>query len=204
MTGMPGELSDVLLGQWRDAPRLRAVVTEVIQPIRDDALAAIERIEEMVDIDKSEGIWLDLFHGSRLGLLRPSTTDPARDERFGFDQAGVGFDQGPFRGDAANDARYPLPDGLYRRLLRARLVLLYGDGTMAALAEAVAELDPTAAVQDGYDMTVRIVTARRPLLELADRVGALPRTAGVRIVYADRGRFGFDRAGVGFDQGPFA
>ena len=52
-------------------------------------------------------------------------------------------------------------------------------------------------------MTVRVVTSRRRLLELADSIGALPRTAGVLIIYADRGRFGFDQAGVPFDQGAF-
>ena len=30
------------------------------------------------------------------------------------------------------------------------------------------------------------------MLELADTIGALPRTAGVLLIYADRGRFGFD------------
>ena len=52
-------------------------------------------------------------------------------------------------------------------------------------------------------MTVRVVTSMRSFLELADTSNALPRSAGVRIEYADRGRFGFDQAGVGFDQGPF-
>ena len=199
---MASTLPDVLLGQWQRSPRLRGLV-ELIQDDRDDALAALDKIREMTDLDTAEGVWLD-YLGARLGVPRPSTIDPSLDERFGYDMAGTGFDQRPFRGDTANDAVYPLPDGIYRRLLRSRVVLLFGDGTVNTLARAVAELDESATVQDQRNMTVRIVTSERTLIELADMSGALPRTAGVGIVYADRGRFGYDLAGVPFDQGPFA
>ena len=54
-------------------------------------------------------------------------------------------------------------------------------------------------------MTVRVVTNRGAgYWNWPDNaIGALPRTAGVLIIYADRGRFGFDQAGVPFDQGAF-
>ena len=147
-------------------------------------------------------MWLD-YLGTRLGIERPATTDPAQDDRFGFDMAGSPFDQAPFRGDVANDAVYPLPDALYRRLVKARAIMVLGDGTIYTFSRAVREIDESAAVQDQRNMTVRVVTSRRRLLELADTIGALPRTAGVLIIYADRGRFGFDQAGVPFDQGAF-
>ena len=88
-----------------------------------------------VQIDTAEGVWLD-YLGTRLGLKRPATTDPALDDRFGFDMAGLGFDQAPFRGDAANDAVYPLPDAVYRKLLRARAILLLGDGTIQTFSQS--------------------------------------------------------------------
>ena len=81
--------------------------------------------------------------------------------------------------------------------------MVLGDGTIYTFSRAVREIDESAAVQDQRNMTVRVVTSRRRLLELADSIGALPRTAGVLIIYADRGRFGFDMAGVPFDQGAF-
>ena len=44
--------------------------------------------------------------------------------------AGSPFRPGPFRGDVANDAVYPLPDALYRRLVKARAIMVLGDGTI--------------------------------------------------------------------------
>ena len=39
------------------------------------------------------------------------------------------------------------------------------------------------------------------MIELADAAGALPRTAGVRIIYQATDAFGFDQAGVGLRPG---
>ena len=192
--------SDLLVGQWQDSPRLRAAVDAPLDTIREDVLPAFERLRLMRDIATAEGVWLD-YLGVRVGLRRPSTTDPSADTRFGFAIAGVGFDQEPFRGDAANDAVYPLPDAIFRRFVRARALLVLGDGTAQTFAKAVRYIDPGAAVQDRRNMTVRVVTSRRVFLALADESGALPRTAGVEIIYADHGRFGFDDAGEPFDQG---
>ena len=195
--------SELVIGQWVGSPRLRGVIDAAVNIIKAEAEPALAQLKLMREIDTAKGVWLD-YLGTRLGLKRPATTDPAQDERFGFDMAGKGFDQAPFRGDSANDAVYPLPDAVYRKLLRARAILLLGDGTIQTFIKAVRAIDPGAAVQDQRNMVVRVVTSMRSFLELADTSNALPRSAGVRIEYADRGRFGFDLAGVGFDQGPFA
>ena len=88
----------------------------------------------------------------------------------GFDMAGSPFDQAPFRGDVANDALYPLPDALYRRLVKARAIMVLGDGTIYTFSRAVREIDESAAVQDQRNMTVRVTSnrqsrRRRALLE---------------------------------------
>ena len=199
---MPIDLPALLIGQYQNAPKLRAIVTDIIQADRDRAIAAITEFQRMLNIATSEGVWLDIL-AARLGLSRPATTDPTTDRRFGYDDAGVGFDTEPFRGDAANDAVYPLPDEIFRRFAQARAILVFGDGTIATFTRAVKTIDPGAGVRDNRDMTVRVVTAQRAVLELADTSGALPRTAGVAVVYADRGRFGYDDAGEPFDQGAF-
>ena len=192
--------SDLLVGQWQDSPRLRAAVDAPLDTIREDVLPAFEQLRLMRDIATAEGVWLD-YLGVRVGLRRPSTTDPSADLRFGFDDAGSGFDQARFRGDAVNDAVYPLPDTIFRRFVKARALLVLGDGTYQTFAKAVRVIDPGADVQDRRDMSLRIVTDQQAFLKLADTAGALPRTAGVELVYADRGRFGFDDAGEPFDQG---
>ena len=203
---MPGELqsgADLLIGQWEASPRLRALIETYHDIMADDVLPAIETLRLMRLIESSEGVHLD-YLGRRLGVERPATADPAQDPRFGFDDAGRAFDQVPFAGDSENDALFPLPDVTFQRFLRARAIALLSDGTTTALIQSIKAIDPGAAVQDRRDMTVRIVTERSVLLELADSIGCLARNAGVGLVYADRGRFGFEDAGVPFDQGPYA
>ena len=194
--------TDLLVGFWSGSPRLRGSIDAMLDPLRDDVLPALDQLQLMRAIDDAEGVWLD-YLGVRYGLRRPSTTDPAADTRFGFDDAGAGFDQQPFRGDRANDSVYPLPDALYRKLVKARAILDLADGTPQTFARAVRAIDPAAIVRDNRDMTVTVRTNEQPLIELADAAGALPRTAGVRIIYQATDAFGFDQAGVGFDQAPF-
>ena len=191
---------NLLIGQWQDSPVLKGFIEEFLDMVREQALPAIQTLKSMREIETAEGVFLDAL-GTRLGVDRPATTDPTQDVRFGFDAAGLPFDQAPFRGDAENDAVYPLPDSLYRSLLRARAILDLGNGSIVAFNEAILALDPGASVQDRRNMNVRIVTAFRFLIELADSSGALPRAAGVRLVYQDRGRFGYDDSGTPFDQG---
>ena len=196
------DLPALLIGQYQNSPKLRAIVTDIIAGDRDTALAALTELRRMLNISTAEGVWLDIL-AARLGLTRPATTDPAVDQRFGFDDAGVGFDTAPFRGDTANDAVYPLPDPVFRRFVRARAVLVFGDGTFGTYRRAVKTIDAGATVTDLRNMTVRITTSDQPMLQLADTSGALPRTAGVAVLYRDRERFGFDDAGQPFDQGAF-
>ena len=176
------DLRAILIQQWQNSPRIRGIVTDVITTARDEMMTALERVDVMRNVVTAEGIWLD-YIGERLGLPRPSTADPALDRRFGFATAGEPFDVKPFRGAAANDALFPLPDVLYRRLVRARLVTVYGDGTFATFVRALGEVDSDATATDNRDMTVSIVTNSEDLVTLADELGALPRTAGVGLVY---------------------
>lgn len=177
-------LADLLIGQWQQAPRLTGVVA-VLQTLQDAAVAAKDRIALMRDIDQAEGVWLD-YLGLLVGVKRPGVSDPTLDERFGFDTAGETFDTAPFRGAAVNDAIYPLPDPVYRRMVKARTITVLSDGTIFSLAKAVKQVDATANVFDFRDMTVLVGTSQRRFMELADEIGALPRTAGVRILYGHK------------------
>ena len=199
---MAVDLPELLISQWRNAPKLNALVAETTR-IRDAALNVLAVLERRANVDEADGVFLDRL-AARLGLMRPAIADPTVDTRFGFDDAGAGFDQHPFAGARANDAVYPLPDAVFRMLVKARAVLVLGDGTCATFTRAVRYIDAGASVTDQHNMTVRVVTAEPVLVRLADSVGALPRTAGVQMEIADRDRFGFDDAGVPFDTGPFA
>ena len=176
------DLAAVLLPQWQNSPRLRAVVTDVVEVLRDDGLDAFAAIERMRNLDDAEGVWLD-YLGIRIGLPRPPTNDPTQDPRFGFGTAGEPFDQAPFRGSQANAAVFPLPDPVYRRFIRARAITITGDGTLADFVLAVRTIDEAATVTDNRDMTITVESVFHDLLSLADEHDALPRGAGVMVNY---------------------
>ena len=198
-----GAVSDLSLFQWNDASRIKGIVNIVLDLLREHVDTPRAYMATQTTIERAEGVWLDAI-GVRLGLPRPSTTRGASDPRFGFDLAGTGFDQAPFSGSEENAARAPIGDELYRKLLRARSFALQSTGKPGDFRNAVLAVDPSASVQDKHNMTVRVVTALRWQIELADEVSALGRPGGVLMIISDRGRFGFDDAGTGFDQGPFS
>lgn len=174
---------DLLIGQYSDSERLRALLDIFLDPLRLRALPAIEQIEIYRDLDEAEGVFLD-YIAKIVGVSRPSTTDPARDRRFGFDTAGEPFDSDPFRGSEESAARYPLPDDVFRRFVQSRALLIFGDGTVSTFERAVQFIDPDASVTDNRNMSVTVTTSRRDLIELADSIEALPRTAGVEMLFA--------------------
>lgn len=188
--------------QWQFAPRIQAILAIILE-IGQEILDELQVLQSMRVIETAEGVHLD-YIGRRLGLRRPATRDRAQDPRFGFDDAGQAFDTVPFAGVAENDSVFPLPDATYRRLLKARAITIQSDGSFSAFVQSVHAIDSGASVTDLRDMTLRIVTDKQTDLELADDRGALARNAGIGIIYASRDRFGYDEAGVGFDQGPFA
>ena len=194
--------SPLLVGQWRNSVRLRGVVELVSDVVREELETPLNELIRQRRIETATGVWLDAI-GARLGVTRPSTTEGATDPRFGFDLAGEGFDVSPFAGDAVSAARVSLGDVVYRRLVRARAIMLVTDGTLAMFTQAIAAIDPSAAVADTRDMSVVVTTGRGWQITLADVLECLPRPAGVRLIVRDRDVFGFDDAGVGFDLGPF-
>ena len=105
-----------------------------------------------------------------------------------------------FPGYVINDDVFPLRDTVFRRFVKARGLLVVGDGTNI---EAVKIIDERAKVVDNSDMSIVVITMHVDLMQLADDLGALPRTAGVMVEYRDTETFGFDNAGVPFVSGTF-
>lgn len=168
--------------------------------LTEQVLRPLKELEKQRDLDTAQGVWLD-YIGERIGLPRPEAANPALDERFGFDRAGEGFDQHPFSGSDANKQSFPLSDYVYRNIIKARGIAVRSDGNLDDFVVAIKKIDPHASASDPYNMTVRVVTDQANSMRIADRVGAIPRPAGVKLIVVDRDRFGYDEAGVPFDQG---
>ena len=173
----------LLIDQWRAprAPVLNAKIQIFLTAVQTFVLDAMDDMDRMRDLDEAEGVWLDRL-GERIGMPRPSVV--VQGEVFGFDSAGVGFDQARIRDEEPVQPQQPLGDALYRKLIRARGWTLLSYGNAEYFLRAVREIDPDATLTDNDDMTFTVTTGFDNDVKLADRVGALPRPAGVRMVVA--------------------
>ena len=191
----------LLAGQWARSDRMLAAVDAPLAAIREEVLPAFDELVLQRNIDTAEGAWLD-YLGTRVGLDRPSI--PGVDgDRFGFEGSGVGFDRAPFHGRVELAPLVPLPDAIFRRFVRARGVLIFGKGTFQEFFVACRHIDPGCRVFDNRDMTMIVQTTQKAVFELADSVGALPRSAGVQVIYAEPGLWGFEGPGEPWDTAPF-
>ena len=89
---------------------------------------------------------------------------------------------------------------MFRKIIKARAILDKSGGDFPTFARACRAIDPLAGVKDNRDMTVTVSTDFQDDFTHAENAGALPRSAGVRVIYEDASKFGFDGAGEGFDQ----
>lgn len=191
--------ADLLITQWRDKPKIRALVQIWLDVLQEEIGDPLAQIREYLSIDGAEGVWLDHV-GERLGVRRP-WADSTAVGTWGFDAAGTGFDQGPIEGLEPLEVQAPTGDDLYRRILKARAITLVSSGTLEEMRRAVKLIDPGGIAVDVQDMSFRVTTSCPTEVRLADQLGALPHPAGVRMEVVAGGAFGFDDAGVGFDQG---
>ena len=175
--------TDLLISQWRFADNLRTIIQIHLDVKQEYLIGPLERTRELLQIDEADGVWLDWI-GARLGLPRPWAIG-LLDDRWGFDNAGTPFDQGRLSNLPDIEARSPIADLLYRNLLKARSVALLSHGDVGSFRDAVEYIDADAVVVDGHDMSFTVTTARRDALELAGRVEAIPRPAGVTMTIID-------------------
>ena len=176
----------LLIQQWRRAPRMKALVEELLDVVHEHLVEPLADVEGQLRIETADGAWLD-YVGERLGLARPAT-NLANFRFFGFDGSGaVGFEQGLFATVVeALSPRVPVGDGYYRSLLQMRSEMLLGDGSVPRLESAASRVFPGTAYEDHGDMTA---TARAQvqaafsinLLKALDAAGGWPSPAGVSL-----------------------
>lgn len=128
-----------------------------------------------------EGIWLD-YLGQRLGLTRPQT---ATGSFFGFDDAGVAFDQAGFVSTAARHAvSVGVADEIYRRFLLARARYITGAADGETIAAILAIIYGAGRVEDDGSLDVILHVPSSPPTVLHGAVQTyieqiIPRPAGV-------------------------
>ena len=129
-------LADLLIGQWQQSPRLVGVV-DLLQTILDAAVAAKDRFDLMRDIDAAEGVWLD-YLGLLVGVSNaPACLIPRLTNALALTPLASRSTQRRFGDAAVNDAIYPLPDPIFRRMVKARAITVFSDGTIFSLSKAI-------------------------------------------------------------------
>ena len=175
--------TDLLIGQWRDSTKLKQLIDIGLESYKFYVLDSLDYLRRQQRIETAEGVYLD-YIGERMGIIRPYITQSLTDDRFGFAPGTFGFDQAPFKGGPNTDIANALSDIEFRKILRARGILLFGDGSLDTLERASLALDEDAIVIDNYDMTVTITTNISWFFNVALMVDALPKNVGVDIIYA--------------------
>lgn len=146
-----------------DSPKFVALVdatTGDIASIRDMESGLVQAF----DLDTAIGAQLDAV-GEWVGISRKINT-PIAGVYFSFDTAGVGFDQGIWKGPFDPDTGITtLPDDTYRILIRAKIGANRWDGSMAgwkAIIDQVFPPETNIFAQDNGDMTMTVVVAGEP------------------------------------------
>ncbi|WP_236225612.1 DUF2612 domain-containing protein [Pseudomonas pseudonitroreducens] len=197
-----------------DKPKYMAMIEAVLGPMVD-ALSASAQLPKDFDLDQAIGAQLDVI-GLWVGIGRRVNT-PLVGVYFAFDTAGVGLDQGVWKGPYDPDSGVvELDDETYRILIRAKIGANRWDGTMSgskAILDLVFSGDTYVFLQDNQDMSMTIGVSGEPPSAIALALltgGYIPiKPEGVRVDYyiitnTDAPLFGFDVSNEyisGFDQG---
>ena len=198
--------STLLEGKPRQSFTLRDIVERINAIIQTELIDPVDDLEKQLSILTATGIWLD-YIGNKIKYPRPLVTV---DEAiwFGFDGAGLGFDQAPFT--PTGTTTVGISDDSYRALLIIRGGQLLTDGSIPSLSASIDSAFGEGKYIDNGDMTVDVVIDNNQtdiIIAAIVESGLIIKPAGVGInqilIKHTTGTFGFDGAGVGFDQAPF-
>jgi hypothetical protein len=172
--------SDYLTGLPRNDPKLKILIDEINKIIQEKLINAAIDLEKQSSILIATGIWLDKW-GDRLGFKRPYTPSDSF-ETFGFDDAGVGFDQAPFYGGV--DQNVSIADEPYRQYLIAYGGQLLTDGTLDSLNSILRAAFGKGYYKDNGNMTVDVIieiTLEPIITSMITTTNILPKPCGVKI-----------------------
>ncbi|AQQ20265.1 DUF2612 domain-containing protein [Burkholderia cenocepacia] len=212
------EYTALITSEHRDKPRFMAVVSTLVQPLVDQ-MGVLQSMPGKFDLDNAVGVQLDDV-GVWVGVSRKIRT-PLTGIYFSFDIAGLGFDQGTWKGPFDPDTGLTvLDDDTYRLVIRAKIGANHWDGTLeqsAAILNSIFDTDTHVFIEDHQDMSMTIGIAGKvpPATFLALLSGGyIPlKPEGVRVNYTivttvdGSPLFGFDMSNqlvAGFDVGAWS
>lgn len=208
-----------ITSEHADKPNFVAFVTSLLNPLID-AQKFFQQLITAFDIDSAEGVQLDAV-GLWVGRTRQVAV-PISGVFFSMDIAGLGFDQGYWKGQFDPDTGITeLDDETYRQLLKAKIIMNSWDGSIPVAASALNELfggnpNTIISISDNQDMTMTVsVSGQVPgnvivALLKGGYVPINPEGVGVNYLITSvntAALFGFDAENdtiAGFDVGAWA
>lgn len=212
------EYTALITSEHSDKPRFMATIGALVQPLVDQ-MNVLQGMPGRFDLDVAVGDQLDTI-GIWVGVSRRIRT-PLTGVYFSFDIAGLGFDQGTWKGPFDPDTGLTvLDDDTYRLVIRAKIGANHWDGTLeqsAAILNSIFDADTHVFIEDHQDMSMTIGIAGKvpPATFLALLSGGyIPlKPEGVRVNYTvvttvdGSPLFGFDMSNqlvAGFDVGAWS
>ncbi|MGI0509035.1 DUF2612 domain-containing protein [Burkholderia sp. ZZQ-2] len=212
------EYTALITSEHSDKPRFMATVESLVQPLVDQ-MGVLQSMPGRFDLDNAVGVQLDDV-GLWVGVSRKIRT-PLTGVYFSFDIAGLGFDQGTWKGPFDPDSGLTvLDDDTYRLVIRAKIGANHWDGTLeqsAAILNSIFDAGTHVFIEDHQDMSMTIGIAGKvpPATFLALLSGGyIPlKPEGVRVNYTvvttvdGSPLFGFDMSNqlvAGFDVGAWS
>ncbi|AOI98090.1 hypothetical protein WS66_20775 [Burkholderia sp. LA-2-3-30-S1-D2] len=126
------DYTSLITSEHRDLPRFAAVLGALVQPLVDQ-MNVLQSMPGKFDLDDAVGVQLDDV-GLWVGVSRKIRT-PLTGIYFSFDVAGLGFDQGIWKGPFDPDTGLTvLDDDTYRLVIRAKIGANHWDGTLESSA----------------------------------------------------------------------
>jgi hypothetical protein len=158
MAGDSVQYLNLITSEHADKPKFAGTVLQSVKPFAD-ITAALQNMPSFYDLDNAVGIALDRI-GEWVGVSR-YVREPLAGVYFALDTEGVGLDEGVlWDTDLPLTGLTALPDGIYKLLIRARIVANHWDGTIPNAYEVWSVLfDGTGyqiLIQDNGDMTMTL------------------------------------------------
>lgn len=204
MTDRVAQALDLLIQQYRESPN---VVGLISAPASELSVAdeTITDLLSLYNIDDSVGAQLDMI-GRIVQMPRPFA-DPDTSDAFAFDGGmdGLGFEDGRFASLDIGPGEL-LDDVLYRRLIRAKIIVNVGDATVEDLTRFMSfAFDIIAQVFEGPAFVTMHLTRPLGTFEKAIFDDLVPVAGGVGLIHVTNSAdgeeaftFAGDTGGTGF------
>lgn len=189
-----------IIWQYRNGQKFKAWIA-ILPTVSAELLQKpFEQITGLIDLDSAVGKQLDIC-GRIAGIDRPRIlSDELRVFGYAGTTGAANYGVAPYRDPTGELPSMPLPDYLFRLVIRAKIFKNVGNATIDTLKQAADYiLQTNTTVIDGQDMTIQTLWVDDAISDtvriLIEKYDLLPRPQGVKLVRVEQTFPAFGYAG---------